>query len=267
MAERQQPILAGKFKLLNSGQVDGSFKPTDPKFRDRLEKVRKELGVKYVFAPSLAFTKRTGSVTNPMEAGYMVGPEGKAGVQEEGIVRTIAKADGGIIFLDELKDFGLEAKDIALAGFNADCPFIVGYEEEKKALFMLHAGLGCLHKFGDTGKNTIFQQMLEQYHLNPKKIKIHVTAGIQKCCYGRNDEYFPRVFDEWGLDLKDVATEERKGQTSLDLSKMIEKDLARMGVPDENIVCDKTCTCHSGDYWSNVKGNPERNLVLVQPDF
>jgi copper oxidase (laccase) domain-containing protein len=261
---KQVPIVGGQVEMLYLGKADGSFKPTRKDFYRKLDGVRKNLKLDYVFAPSLAFTKRTGSVSNPMEAGYMVGPEGKGGVQEQGILRTVAKADGGILFFDDLEAMGIDPEKIALAGFNADCPFIVGYDSEKRALFMLHAGLGCLHNPKEAGKKTIFENMVREHGLNPDKIKIFVTAGIQKCCYGRSDQLFQTVFDEWGENLRAIATEgSRAGQTSLDLSAMIRQDLERVGVPAGNIEVDETCTCHSGQYFSNVRGEDDRNLVLV----
>jgi hypothetical protein len=262
-----EKILDKRFELLYLGKEAGSFKPTDENFYEKINTVRKEAGLTYIFAPSLNFTKRTGSLSNPLEKGFVVGASGTPEkYADEGVLRTLEKADGGIIFLDDLAEAGLRPDEIALAGFNADCPFIIGYESEKKAMFMLHAGLGCLRKFGEMGKQTIFENMVKEYGLQPDKIKIFVTAGIQKCCYGRSDQVFPDVFEEWGMEFKDIATEgERTGQISLDLSGLIEADLKRVGVPTENISVDKQCTCCDGKHWSNVKGDSERNLVLVKP--
>lgn len=266
--DKDREIFDGKFKVLNLGKEDGSFKPTDPDFYDRLNDVREKLGIKYVFAPSLAFTKRTASLSGEGEAGFVVGARGvKEKYADEGILRTEAKADGGIIFLDDIEAMGLKPEEVALAGFNADCPFIVGYEPDKRAFFMLHAGLGCIHKTGERDHNTIFEKVVKEYGLDPRKIKIHVTGGIQKCCYGRNDEVvFPDVLKSWGVRFGDVATEgDRAGQKSLNMTALIFNDLQRVGVPSDNIEVVEKCTCCDGEYWSNVKGDQERNLVLVRP--
>lgn len=266
--EKDQEVFDGKFKVLNLGKAEGSFKPTDPEFYDRLNGVREKLGLKYIFAPSLAFTKRTASVTEEAETGYVVGPGGKREkYAEEGILRTEAKADGGVIFLDDIEEMGYKPEEVGLAGFNADCPFIVGYESEKRAFFMLHAGLGCLHKTGDRDHKTIFEKVVDDYDLDPKKLSIHVTGGIQKCCYGRNDEVvFPDVLKAWGVRFGDVATEgSRAGQRSMNMAALIFNDLQRVGVPTDNIDIEEKCTCCDGEHWSNVKGDPERNLVLVRP--
>lgn len=266
LLSRKKEILGGQFEFFNGTKADGDFKPSSPGFFERLEGVRKRLGITYIFAPSLAFTKRTGSLTGDQEVGYVVGPKNqKLKYADEGILRTESKADGGVLFFQELSDLGVSPDEVALAGFNADCPFIIGYDEERQALFMLHAGLGCIHKPNDNKKETIFENLVKDYNLNPKKIKIFVTAGIQKCCYGRNDDAFQKVFDEWGGDLKSLATQgSRQGQTSLDLSALIQRDLLRVGVPSENITVDDHCTCHDGEHWSNVNGEDERNLLLVK---
>lgn len=266
LSTEKREILDGQFDFYYGTKKDGDFKPTSEGFFERLEQVRKRLGITYIFAPSLAFTKRTGSLTGEQEVGYVVGPKNqKLKYADEGILRTEAKADGGVLFYQDLRELGVSPDEVALAGFNADCPFIIGYDEERQALFMLHAGLGCIHKPNDDKKETIFENLVRDYGLNPKKIKIFVTAGIQKCCYGRNDDAFQKVFDEWGGDLQSVATiGDREGQTSLDLSGLIEKDLLRVGVAPENITVDKHCTCHDGEHWSNVNGEDERNLLLVK---
>ena len=268
---KETEILDGQFKLLYLGKEAGNFRPTAPGFIDRLEAVRADLGLRLIFSPSLDFTKRTGSLSDDSEQVFFVGKKGepvKYKDEIEGVVRTLSKADGGVVFLDELKELGIEPRDIALAAFNADCPFIVGYESEKKALFSLHAGLGCLHKPGEKDKKTIFQNLVKEYNLDPTKLKIFVTAGIQKCCYGRNDKNspFPDVFASWGEEYRSVATKgARAGQESLDLHALIRHDIESAGVPQENIEVDSHCTCCDNKHWSNVKNEQGRNLILVRP--
>ncbi len=267
--EKDKEIFGGEFKLLNLGKKEGSFKPTDPKFYERIEGVRKKLGLKYIFAPSLAFTKRTASMTNKGEEKFMFGSEGKDDkVATEGIMRTEEKADGGIVFLDDLEKKGINPNEVGIAGFNADCPFIVGYDEKKRAMFMLHAGLACLQKTGERNHETIFEKVVKDHDLDPKNIKIFVTGGIQKCCYGRDDQVFPDVMKAWGVRFGSVATEgSREGQTSMNLLALIYNDLLRVGVNSDNIDVNEKCTCCDGEHWSNVKGDQERNLVLVRPNF
>jgi len=264
----KQPILNGDFELYNGGKAEGSFKPNDPQFPERIERVRKALGLKYIFAPSLNFTKRTASVTDQKESGYVVGPNAeKLKYADEGVLRTEKKADGGIIFFDELEKLGVKPEEIALAGFNADCPFIIGYEEKKRAFFMLHAGLGCLHQTGERKRETIFSQLIKDHKLDPKRIKIHVTAGIQKCCYGRSDkQVFGDVLKTWGVQFGAEATSgSRVGQQSVNMAALIFNSLLKDGVKSENVDVDAHCTCCDGKHWSNVKGDQERNLVLVRP--
>ena len=251
-------ILDDRADLYYGGRSEGNFKPASPGFSDRLEALRKKLGLEFIFTPKLQFTKRTASITDSAETAQLLG---------EGVLRTVEAADGSIIFFDEVERLGYKPSDIALAGFNADCPFVIGYEEDKRALFMLHAGLGCLRKVGEGHGPTIFDQLIKDYKLNPKKIKIQVTAGIQKCCYGRDDgKVFPDAIRHWGVQFGDVATDgPRKGQPSLNLAAAIFGRLMAAGIKSENIEVDAHCTCHDGQHWSNVKGDDARNLVLVRP--
>ena len=109
---------------------------------------------------------------------------------------------------------------------------------------------------------------MKDHGLNPKDIKIFVTGGIQKCCYGRDDGMFPDVMKAWGARFGDTATKgAREGQRSINLLALIFNDLQRVGVPTDNIDVNEKCTCCDGEHWSNVKGDTERNLVLVRPNF
>ncbi|MBU1132196.1 laccase domain-containing protein [Patescibacteria group bacterium] len=253
-AEKKMKILENKFELFLMGKRSGDFFLGRESFCDKIEVLGKILNLTDIFVPELDFMRRTVRVPfDRRENGKQVN------------ARTLENADGLIVFFDEAKKNGFQLNKIALSATNADCPFIIGFDSEKNALFSLHSGLKCLHKTGEKENQTVFKKLIEEFGLNPKNLKIFVTAGIQKCCYGRNDEVFPDVFAEWGDEFRSIATNgSRAGQTSLDLSGLIEFDLHRCGVAKENIIVDKTCTCCDGKYWSNVNGDKQRNLIVVR---
>jgi len=264
---KEKPILDNRFKFLMLGKDFGDFRPLGKDMSYDVATVSEKLGIRYAFAMSQDFTRRTASVTDDSEKVYVLGPDGtKKRYEEGGVLRTIDKADGMIVFFDELKKLGIDRKEFALAAYNADCPFIIGYEPEKDALFMLHSGLKCLHVKGEEGKETIFRQLIAKYGLNPEKMKIYVAPGIRDCCYGKNDDEFPDVMKHWGAEFGSVATKgKRKGQPSIDIPAMIQTHLEENGVPSGNIEMDPRCSaCDEESFWSNVRGETGRNLLLVR---
>lgn len=261
-------------EMMYEGRDFGNFKPTAPEFYSNLESVRQRYGLQVIFAPSLAFTRRSSSLTDEDEQLFALTADSKLPLKElrEGIVRTDEKADGGIIFFDELPDW-LDPSKVAIAGFNADCPFIVGFEKDINALFMLHAGLGCIHQKGQTDRKTIVDDLIDKFGLNPRAINVYVSAGIQQCCYGRDDDLFDDVANVWGKDFlcrtwsheKVTAIKgPRKGQPALNLRELIRKALQDTGIQYDQIKASEVCTRCSKAYWSNVDGDQERNVVLVK---
>lgn len=244
----------------------GNFKPSGPNYASNLEQIRKEMGFEYVFAPKLTFNRRPASFTNEKEEGFGLDKFGRPQKYiDEGILRTVADADGGVIFLDELEKIGVDPKKIAIAGSPADCPYIVGYDTKNRALFLLHGGTACIFKKGEKGGNSVFNELLEKNKLDPNHISVFISRGAQKCCYGNHDnQIIKEVADIYGEEYTAVATSgPRTDKPSIDLPGMIYQEIVRTGVKPENIEIDKTCTVHEGDYWSNIKGDTERNLILA----
>jgi hypothetical protein len=262
----ERTVFDGRAILNYFGKTRGDFKPTKPEFSSLMSWVMQYTKTPSIFAPSLAFTKRTASPTSPREKLLVLTPFSLMPVSTivRGVIRTEDKADGGILILDQLPD----KSNPAIAGFNADCPFITGIIEKdgkKVAIFMLHGGLDCLHKPGEIDKQTIIHRMIADYGLNPNDIKIFVTAGIQPCCYGRSDSRFEEVFKLWGEDLRGITTKgPRANQTSLNLNGLIKKALLHAGVPEENIEMDDHCTSCDGTVWSNIIEPSPRNCVLFR---
>jgi hypothetical protein len=265
-------------EMMYEGKDFGNLKPTAPEFFANLESVRQRYGLQVIFAPRLAFTKRSASLTDEGEQIFALTADGKVPLSklEEGIVRTVEEADGGIIFFEGLPDW-LDPTKVGIAGFNADCPFVIGYDNERHALFMLHAGLGCIHQKGQQNHHsTIFDHLIDKFGLNPRAINVYVSAGIQQCCYGRDDDLFDDVarlwgkqflFPAWMRDDNDKVLAKsgpRKGQPALNLRELIRKALVDAEIPYNQIESSDVCTRCNKVYWSNVDGDQERNLVLVK---
>jgi hypothetical protein len=214
----RETILNRAAEIVYLGKEFGNFKTDRPEFWSLADRLRRNLGLKVMFVPSLDFTMRVASLTAPLERRLQLtadGPKLMNWPDTDCVVRTIAKADGGFIWLDELPS-DQKPSEVALAGFNADCPFIMGIAPG--GIFCMHAGLDCLQKPGQRDLRNIFWKMIQDYNLAPKTLRVYISAGIQHCCYGRSDGRFDEVGAIWGQELLRTATKEpRIGQRSLDL--------------------------------------------------
>lgn len=262
--QHRETILKGAAEIVYLGKEFGNFKTDRPEFYSLADELRRNLGIKVLFVPSLNFTHRTASLTDPGERLLQLTADGLKPLSwpaSDAIVRTEAKADGGLIWLNQLPD-GLKPSEVALAGFNADCPFIMGIAPG--GIFCMHAGLDCLQQPGQRDPRNIFWKMIRTFDLDRAALQVYISAGISHCCYGRNDGRFDEVGKIWGAEFLRTATKEpRVGQRSLDLGGLIRKAVLTAGVPADNIEQSNHCTSCDGRYWSNVRGEGNARNALV----
>lgn len=246
-------ILGGRVQLLYTGKRQGNFSPKigDGILNPRLEPIRGLLGGSsgFIFSPRLGFTTRW------IEAGHT----SEWTRPEHMLWRSMEPADGVIIpapraGVSEVAD---PVPYAIAAGFNADCPFGVILWPDGRIGFC-HLGLECvLPKDGSSG-------ILDTVPLE-SSCRVHITAGIGPCCYGRNDGGFDYVFERFPETQSVATTGSRKGQPALDLRRLIHAVLEPHRVTF--ITEDMECTAHSL-YYSNVadRGTPYeggRNCVAV----
>lgn len=230
------------------GKLDGNFSPHQP-MEDFLRSVRKlreaNPQLETIFAPKCDFTTRI----------VKLGEEDE--VWDAGFVRTKNPADGGIV----------EKPNQAIAIFNADCPVVSIFDEEKGRLAVLHAGFRCLIP-EDKSRFSILETAFAKYGFNGERVKVFCGFGIGPCCYGGKHLGIGR----WsGFLTGRVTRGPRSEQKSFDLYEQIFTELVVMDeVPPENMLIDKTCTAckinygkhlyHSNVYEGKSAGS---NAVLI----
>lgn len=264
-----RPILDNCVQLLHTGRAQHDFSPKqwgDTKnavsmLAKRLLPISDVLEAQYMFAPRLAFTRTWLEATDynvQWNLGDKQQPWGNP-EQSTFLIRSREPADGGILPADPDPDTIIGRG--ALCGFNADCPFGVILWPDGRLGFC-HLGLECL--LPKDGSPSI----LETGGLEPG-CKVHLTAGIRPCCYGRNDGGFEYAFERFPEAQGGTATKgPRKEQPSLDLHQLARSILAKMDLTD--VTWDSLCTACAATpdgkrlYYSNVYGNVGRNCVAVK---
>jgi len=137
-------------------------------------------------------------------------------------------------------------KNTPLMVMVADCIPILFYDEMKQVIAVAHAGrVGTLQNIA---KNTI-SSMQENFHCVTKDIKVTLGPSIQKCCYEVSQSIADDTAKQFGLKFVE--------NRNLDLQGINKKQLLEIGIKEENIFIDTTCTkCSNKPYYSyrNDKG-------------
>jgi YfiH family protein len=120
----------------------------------------------------------------------------------------------------------------------ADCLPVFMYDKKHQCIGLVHAGWRGCHQH-------IVQRALrlmgEEWQTQPEDVLVGLGPAIRSCCYevGREFEgYFPRELAE------------REGRRYLDLSLVMRRQLAELGVRDEDVSDSGVCTCCDRNYFS-----------------
>lgn len=137
-----------------------------------------------------------------------------------------------------------------VAIFNADCPVVAVLDASSGRLGVVHAAFRCLVPLEEESQS-ILNVLFRAYHFSPRDAEVFIGYGIGPCCYGA--KHIPEVQRLEPLPISWATKGPRKGQPSIDLYRLIQSQLAGLGIGAEQIAFDKTCTACSPDYHSNCR--------------
>lgn len=139
--------------------------------------------------------------------------------------------------------------DVLLTTVHADCLPVWFYDEEHRAIGLVHAGWrGTLAGIAPKA----VKLMAENYDCNPAKTKAYIGPGISLCCFETGQEVIEAFRAEWDFaDKYAESASERLGKVQsaepgkyyIDLKGINTEELVQAGVLRENIVASGYCTC------------------------
>lgn len=265
-----QTLFDNQVQLFYMGRAEDDFSPRWPDFPRAIRGVKGLFKSGLIFSPRLAFTRQWLTLAedpNSSPPGQVLLNRDWAWVESSealGLYRSCVTADGVILPPLPPKSDGSGCFLLAISsivGFNADCPFGVILWPDGRLGFC-HLGVECL--LPRDGSPSI----LETGGLEPG-CKVHLTAGIRPCCYGRNDGGFNYVFSRFPEADGGTATKgPRKDQPSLDIHQLTRSILLKLGITD--VTWDTLCTACAATpdgqrlYYSNAHNDTGRNCVAVR---
>lgn len=132
----------------------------------------------------------------------------------------------------------------------ADCLPISLYDPKNKAIGLIHAGWKGL----DLGIiKVIVEKMTIEFKTSPKDLVAHIGPSIGPCCYNG----FPDIKQKNDPKWEAYIFQDKEG-FGLDLWSFAHDQLKQSGLLTENIENSKTCTYHSGEYFSHRKFEVEK---------
>lgn len=139
--------------------------------------------------------------------------------------------------------------DVLLTTVHADCLPVWFYDEEHRAVGLVHAGWrGTLAGIAPKA----VKLMQREYGSDPEKMKVHIGPGISHCCFETGPEVIEAFREAWGFaDRYAESAEQRlaKGQPAnpgkyyIDIKGINTEELLQAGLLEENITVSGHCTC------------------------
>ncbi|MFC1637715.1 polyphenol oxidase family protein [Candidatus Margulisiibacteriota bacterium] len=150
-------------------------------------------------------------------------------IHADGIALVSAKDKGSQI--PKVDALITAEKSVPLTVRTADCAPILIHDPVTEVLALVHAGR-CGTELEITYKTV--QKLKGAFGSEPKDLKVIVGPCIDKCCYP--------------MDIREKNLEQ----------------LARVGVPKENIAVDPDCTCCNSDKYYSYRGDgPETGRMFL----
>lgn len=157
---------------------------------------------------------------------------------------------------EEFDAYITDKKNIATVVTTADCNPIVMYDKVNNVYASVHSG------WKGTANRIYIKtvcMLRQKYGTNMKDLIVCIGPSIKQCCFDSEDEIFRKYFV--GVNQEDknfLYYEENSNRFHINLEHMIINDLVTIGVPRENIVSSRICTCcNSDDFFSYRKSTKE----------
>jgi len=139
---------------------------------------------------------------------------------------------------------------IVLGIFTADCVPVFLWDEEPRAVGLLHAGWrGVVGKIPTGG----VEALTKEFGLNPRKIKVWLGPHIRDCCFEVGEE----VLDQFPKD----AIKKTENKFTLSLEKAVVSQLLSIGILKENVQAASECTFHDQKFFSYRRDKTNKRML------
>lgn len=155
---------------------------------------------------------------------------------------------------EEYDGYICNKKNIATLVTTADCNPIIVYDSKKNIYANIHSGWkGTVNQIYLKAVKIMHEKYLSDY----KDLIICVGPSIKKCCFSSEDENFKTIFTNiWKNENEYIFYEKNSKRFHIDLSYVIKKDLAEIGINSENIIIPDICTkCNTDSFYSYRESN------------
>ena len=136
-------------------------------------------------------------------------------------------------------------KNIMLTILTADCMALLAYDDKNKIIGAAHAGWRGT-------KDNIVKNMIDfmvKKGAKIENIKVALSPCIKSCCYEVGEDVAKHFFE-----FEDAIVKTGEKKWHLDISIVNKLKLLDLGIKEENIELNNTCTsCNSQDYFSYRK--------------
>lgn len=170
------------------------------------------------------------------------------------VVRRITSKEAGIGIwrpkdMQSVDGLITNEPSVVLVTYYADCVPLYFVDTAKKAIGLAHAGWrGTVAEMGAR----MVEAMQTEFGSNPNDILAAIGPSIGQCCYEVDAPVYEKV-----MALTEIAPDEclqpkGEGKYMLDLWEVNRRVIMHAGVPDENIMVGRVCTCcHSNLLFSH----------------
>jgi len=100
---------------------------------------------------------------------------------------------------------------------------------------------------------------LEIFSTNPKDVICIFSPSIQKCCWKTKDKDLAYGFKKyWSkIPVEEFVNTDGEGWHHVDFPYVINKDLLKAGIKEENIINESICTCCNVDTFFSYRKKAE----------
>ena len=174
------------------------------------------------------------------------------------VIKRIEPADLGSGFLDSKQEIPLvdgfvsNLPNVFLVIKTADCVPILIYSKKSPAV-------GACHSGREGTKKGIVKNLIRSMHSNFALAKTELVVLVGPCISGNNYQVDQATFADFVL-----ATGVEQENSTLDLQKVILRDILELGILCENICLSEHCTFSDVDYFSYRENKTtERQLSII----
>jgi len=157
--------------------------------------------------------------------------------------RGAATTDTAVLNTDALYTF---EQGLLLCCFTADCVPLIFYEKESGLTGVIHSGWqGTVRGIAPK----VLNHLIQDEDCSPKGIKIFIGPAISSEKFEVDRDVRDR-FQSLGYADEFISFHEKTGKYHIDNQLTVKKQCELSGIPEENIIIDRTCTFRSPDCFS-----------------